>query len=80
MKVVNGKIWSAVRGILGQRPSGVFFPVDAETKTGRHIMEVLRDKHPVMRIPDLTYPECSYFEEYEKYPDVMPLDISEEDI
>ena len=33
-----------------------------------------------MRIPDLTYPECSSFEEYEQDPDVTPLEISEKDL
>ena len=65
---------------MGQGQSGVLFPGDAGTKTGQPGMEVLREKHPVMHIPDLIDPESSSFEEYKKYPDVMPLDISEEDV
>ena len=43
-------------------------------------MEVLREKHPTMRIPDFTDPECSSFEEYEKIPEVVPLDILKEGV
>ena len=40
-------------------------------------MEVLREKHPVMRILDFTDPECSSFEEYKQDPDVISLKILE---
>ena len=56
-KVVSGKIWAAVRGIQGQGKSGVLFRGDAYTKTGQSVMEVLREKHLVMRIHDLTDPD-----------------------
>ena len=41
-KFVNSKIRAAVRGIRGQGQSGVLFPGDVDTKTGRPVMEVLR--------------------------------------
>ena len=77
-RTINSKnlycnIQAAVRGIRGHGHSGVLLPGDADTKTGRPFMEVLRDKHPMMRIPDLSDPECSSFEEYEKEPDALPL-------
>ena len=43
-------------------------------------MGVMIEKQPTMRIPDLTDPECSSFGEYEKYPHIVSLDISEEDV
>ena len=43
-------------------------------------MEILREKHPVMRIPDLIDFKCSSFEEYKKNPHIVLLDISEEDV
>ena len=46
---------SEVSGDKGQ--SGVLFPRYVDTKTGRSVMEVLREKHLEMRIPDLTDPE-----------------------
>ena len=80
LKVVNGKIQAAVGGIRGQGRSRVLFPGDTYSKTGRPVTEILRDKHPMMRTPDLADLECSSFEEYEEDPDVVPLDISEEDV
>ena len=54
MKVVNVNIRAVVRGIRGQGKIGVLFPGDTKTKTVRLVMEVLREKHPVMHILDLT--------------------------
>ena len=79
-KVVNGKIRAAVQGIREQGKSKVLFPGDLDSKTDRPIMDVLRDKHPTMRTPDLSEPKCSSFEDYAEDPDVVPLDISEEDV
>ena len=56
------------------------FTGDIESNTVLPGMDVLRDKHPVMRTQDLAEPECSSFEEYEEDPDVFPLDILEEDV
>ena len=66
LKVFNGNIQAAVRGIRGQRQSPVLFPGNTEKNTGRPVMEILIEKHPTMRIPDLTDPECSSFKEYNK--------------
>ena len=79
-KVVNGKIRAAMQGIRGQGQSGVFYPGNIDSKTGRPGMEFPRDKQPAMRTQDLADPECSYFEEYKEDPDVAPLEISEEDV
>ena len=57
LKVVNVKIWVAVRGIQGQEHTGVLFPGDVDTKTRGPVMEALREKHPAIQIPDLTDPE-----------------------
>ena len=76
-KVANGNIWVEVRGIRGQGQSEVLLPGDIYSKTGRPVMDVPRNKHPAMRKQDLVEPECSYFEDD---PDVVPLDISEEDV
>ena len=78
--VINGKIRAAVRGIRGQGNSGVLFPGDLDSNTCRPFMDVLRDKHPVMRAPDLSDPRCYSFEDYVEDLDVFPLDISDEDV
>ena len=66
-----------MRGIIGHGQSEVLLPGDIYSKTGRPVMDVPRNKHPAMRKQDLVEPECSYFEDD---PDVVPLDISEEDV
>ena len=58
----------------------MLFLGDAYTKTGRPVIKVLEEKHPAMHIQDLTYPECSSFEKYKQDPDVVHLQISEEDL
>ena len=58
----------------------MLLPVDIYSKTGRLVMDVLRDKHPAMRNQDLEEPECYSFEEYEEDPDVFSLNIPEEDV
>ena len=75
-KVVNGKIRAAVRGIRGQGQRGVLFPWNLYFKTGQPVMDILRDKHPAICNPDLSYPKGSSFEDYLENPDVVPLDIS----
>ena len=80
MKVVNGKIREEVREIRGKGQIGVLLPGDTETKTTLPVMEALKEKHPEMRIQDFTNPGYSSFGEYEQDPDVVPLEISEEDV
>ena len=55
--VVNGKIRAAMQGIRGQGQSGVFYPGNIDSKTGRPGMEFPRDKQPAMRTQDLADPE-----------------------
>ena len=61
--------------VASARPYAVSRTATAgEFKTGRPALEVLRDKHPAMREPDLTSP-CP-FEPYESTPDTVPLNIT----
>ena len=80
LKVANDKTRATVRGIRGQSQSRVLFPGDTDSNTVQPVMEILIDKHTTMRTPDLADLECSSFEEYEKDPDVVPLNILEEDV
>ena len=79
-KVVNRNIRARLQGIQGQGQRGVLFPGDLHYKTGQPVMDVLRYKHPVMRTPDLLDSKCSSFEYYTEDPDVIPLDISKENV
>ena len=80
LKVFNGTIRAAIIAIWGQGQSGVLFPGDADTKTRQPVMEVMRYEYPAIRIPDLKKPECSSFKEYNQDPNIVLLDISEEDV
>ena len=55
-KVFNVKIRAAVQGIRGQGKIRVFLPGYIDSKTGRPVMDALRDKHPMMRTQDLEDP------------------------
>ena len=58
----------------------MLFPGDLDSKTGQPVIDVLRDKHPVMRTPCMLDWKWSSFEDYAENPDVIPLNISEEDV
>ena len=49
-------------------------------KTGQPVADVLWEKHPDMRVPSVENPTCAAFEEYEKVPEMVPLDLSEDDV
>ena len=50
------------------------------TKTGRLVVDVLREKHPVMLVPPMEIPKCVAFEEYDEVPDTVPLDFLDYDV
>ena len=49
-------------------------------KTGRPVAEVLREKHPFIRVSPVENPKCATFEEYEEVPETVPLDFTEDDV
>ena len=49
-------------------------------QTGRPVPEVLREKHPDMRVPPVKKPTCAAFEEYEDVPETVPLNFTEDDV
>ena len=61
MKMLNVKLCAAVRGICGQGMGGVIYPGGADSKTGKPVMDVQREKHPALRTPELSNPVCNYF-------------------
>ena len=44
------------------------------------VAEVLREKHPDMRVSPMEKPTCAAFEEYEDVPKMVPLEFKEDDI
>ena len=49
--VIEGKMRSAVRMLTSRDGGGVLAFDWDDTKTGRKVIDVLRDKHPEMKIP-----------------------------
>ena len=49
-------------------------------RRGRRVLDVLHEKHPAMRDPDLTGPNPGTFEPYASIPDAMPLNIMATDV
>ena len=49
-------------------------------KTGRPVADVIREKHPDMRVSPVENPVCAAFEEYEDVPQMVPLDFMEDDV
>ena len=50
-------------------------PEDVYTNTGRPVVDVLRDKNPDTRVPQVRDTCCSDFERYEEVPEMAPLDF-----
>ena len=77
-KVLSGRLRVAVRFATNRDGGGVLQPDDPCTKTGRPVLEVLRDKHPAMRVPDATSLQREAFESYDSTPEPVPLNITPE--
>ena len=72
--VLDGRLRAAVRGLTSSDTGGVLGPDDACTKTGRRVRDVLAEKHPQLRIPNLSDPDNLAFTDYGADPDVIPID------
>ena len=62
--VMYSKLPQAVHQATGREGGGCLFPYDQCTKNGRPVAEVLREKHPDIRISPVNNPACADFEEY----------------
>ena len=51
--VLSGKLPQDVHQATDREGGGCLFPDDQCTKTGRLVAEVLREKHPDMRVPPM---------------------------
>eukprot|EP00956_Cyclotella_meneghiniana_P008479 scaffold11430_cov126-Cyclotella_meneghiniana.AAC.1 len=54
--------------------------MDPDTKTGRPVIEVLKDKHPHCVIPDMDDPNNLAFADLGQAADPIPLDCIDEDV
>jgi hypothetical protein len=61
--VLDSKLRAAVCFAMACDGGGVLLPLDACTKTGQPVMEVLQSHQPDTRIPNLGDPDCIAFEQ-----------------
>ena len=59
--VKGGRVSSAVKMVTNRDLGGLYRPTDACSKTGRPVIDILREKHPEGVIPDV-----SHFDTYSK--------------
>ena len=78
--VISGKLRQAVCQATDREGGGCLLPDDQCTKTGRPVAEVLREKHPDMRVPPVENPTCAAFKEYEDVPETVPLNSTEDEV
>ena len=76
--VAQGKLRSAVRVATSRDGGGVYAPEDADTKSGRRVIDVLRDKHPDMVDPDIGAEGWMSFEDYEELPGMLSVNCDQE--
>ena len=74
--VLSGKLRKAVRWATNRKGGGCLLPDDQCTKTGRLVAEVLREKHPDLRVPPVENPMCAALENYGEVPETVPLDFT----
>ena len=78
--VISGKLRQALHQATDREGGGCLLPGGKCTKTGQPVADVLRDKHPDMRVPRVENPLCAAFEVYEDIPETVPLDFTEDDV
>ena len=78
--VLLGKLRQDVSRETNREGGGCLLLGNKCTKTGRPVADVLREKHPDMRVPPVENPECAAFEEYEDVPETLLLDFTEDDV
>ncbi len=70
-----------IQGIISCNTDRLLFPNDACTKDHpKSVKQVLKEKHPVLCILDLTYPACPCFEEYKSMPKAIQVSLLAEAI
>ena len=74
--VLDGKIRAAVRRVTQRGKGGILDPLGTNEKSGKPVLQVLRELHPNPKIPDLSDPAVCNFEEYRTVPAVLRLTIS----
>ena len=76
VKVLSGRLRSAVRTLTNRNGSGVLLPTDTCSKTGETVLTVLQQKHPALRDPPSVQQEHGAFEPYDSVPPPVSLHIT----
>ena len=78
--VAQGKLRSAVRVASSRDGGGVYAPEDTDTKSGRRVIDVLRDKHSNMMDPDIDAEGWMSFEDYKDRPGMLAVNCDHETV
>ena len=72
--MLSGKITNAVRMVTNHEKGELLKPSDVCSKTALHVIDVLRAKHPDIRVPDLDdIDQAQAFSEYLWVDDPIPI-------
>ncbi|KAL3795565.1 hypothetical protein ACHAWO_009861 [Cyclotella atomus] len=77
---LSGKVRGAVRFATDREAGGPLSPDGTDSKTGNTVIDVLRSKHPLIRVPNLEDAEVKCFEGYPYTPCSVPHAFDEESI
>ena len=79
-KVKAGHIRAAVLQANDRGKGGVLHVNSTYPKTGKLVLEVLKEEQPNLQEVDLSHPKCSEFKDYPERPKLLPLDITAHEI
>ena len=79
-RVLSGRLRSAVRTLTDCSGGGVRQPGDLCSKTGRPVWQVLQEKHPALRNPELLNDPHGAFEPYPTVPTAITICVTPEDV
>jgi hypothetical protein len=69
---LSGKVRGAVRFATDREAGGPLSPDGTDSKTGNTVIDVLRSKHPLIRVTNLEDAEVKCFEGYPYTPCSVP--------
>ena len=71
--VIDVRLKAGLRWLTNRDGGGILNPEDADTKTLCPVIDILREKHPNILIPNLEDEDWASFEEYDEYLDSVPV-------
>ncbi len=78
--VYHGKLREALQFLTSTHEENIILqPNQIDPKSSKSVLEVLKSKHPPLRIPDITNPEFE-LDKFEYVPQPLPLHITENDV